>query len=97
MTKIAIVAKLRTRPGQAEAFEKQTVAMCQTVSEQEPGNIFYHLCRTDDPDEFVAFELYEDQAAVEAHRASDHVAQSMKTVPDMIEPDIRVDILEQVY
>jgi quinol monooxygenase YgiN len=94
---IGIVAKLRVKPDRAEEFAAQTVALTKVVAAKEPGCVFYDLYRTDDPAAFVALELYETQADVDAHGASDHVAETMKTVPDMLDGDMDVDILKQVY
>ena len=85
---IGIIAKLRTKEGQADAFATQSAQMAKTVAAKEPENIFYNCYRDqNDPNLFVALELYENPAAMEAHGASDHVAESMKTVPDMLDGD----------
>ena len=95
---IGIIARLRSKPGQADAFAAQTSDMAKTVAAQEPDNIFYNAYRAgDDANQFVALELYENQAAVDAHGASAHVAKSMETVPDMLEGDMDVDIVTLVY
>ncbi len=95
---IGIIARLRTKPGQADAFAAQTSTMAKTVAAVEPDNIFYNVYRAaDDENQFIALELYENQAAVDAHGASDHVAASMETVPDMLEGDMDVDIVTLVY
>jgi len=94
---IGIVARLQVKPDRAEEFAAQTVALTKVVAANEPGCVFYDLYRTDDPAAFVALELYENQADLDAHRASAHVAEAMKTVPDMLDGDIEADILEQVY
>lgn len=45
----------------------------------EPGCRAYELSRSkDDPRAFVFFEQYDDDAALEAHRASDHFARHGK-------------------
>ncbi len=95
---IGIIARLRTKPGQADAFAAQTSAMAKTVAAAEPDNIFYNAYRAAaDENQFVALELYENQAAVDGHGASAHVAKSMETVPGMLEGDMDVDIVTLVY
>ena len=43
------------------------------ASVKEPGVVRFEVGRsTDDPNVFVLWEVYRDQAAVDAHRASDH-------------------------
>jgi quinol monooxygenase YgiN len=95
---IGIIAKLRTKDGQAEAFAAQSAEMAMKVVAAEPENVFYNTYRDqNDPNVFVALELYENMGAVEAHRASAHVAKSMKTVPDMLEGGIDAYVVEMVY
>ncbi len=94
---IAIIAKIRVKPGQGPAFEKQVLGMTAKVESFEAGNFFYRGFRTDDPNEYIALEAYHDQAAIDAHRASDHVAEAMLTLPDLLDGDLDVEILEQVY
>jgi quinol monooxygenase YgiN len=95
---IGIIAKLRTKQGQAEAFAAQTSDMAKSVAAGEPDNVFYNAYRdANDPNRFVALELYENQAAVDGHRASAHVAKSMDTVPDMLEGAFDVDTVTLVY
>jgi quinol monooxygenase YgiN len=95
---IGIIARLRTKPGQADAFAAQTSEMAKTVAAAEPESVFYNAYRAaDDENLFVALELYETPEAVDAHGASAHVAKSMETVPDMLEGDMDVDIVTLVY
>ena len=95
---IGIIAKLRTKDGQADAFAAQTSAMAKTVAAAEPENVFYNVYRpTDDANLFIALELYENPAAMEAHGETAHVAKSMETVPGMLEGDMDVDIVTLVY
>jgi len=45
----------------------------KAASEREPGNLGYEVFRaTDDPRRFFLYETYRDEAALEAHRNSDH-------------------------
>jgi len=94
---IGIIAKLKLKPGQGPAFEHHMARMTHRVESNEPGNLFYRGYRTDDPDGFVALEVYQDQAAVEAHRDSAHVAAAMPVVGPMLDGDLEVEMLEQVW
>ncbi|MFB8830387.1 putative quinol monooxygenase [Azotobacter sp. CWF10] len=51
----------------------QALRLMVVQSRAEPGNLRYDLfIRTDEPAVFDLFELYSDEAAVEAHRQSPH-------------------------
>jgi len=55
---IGIIAKLRTKDGQAEAFAAQSAEMAMKVVAAEPENVFYNTYRDqNDPNVFVALEL----------------------------------------
>ena len=69
---IGIVATIKTKPGQGAAFEQVATALAREVNAHEPGCLLYFLYRADDPDTYVFMERYEDEAAVEAHRAAPH-------------------------
>lgn len=94
---IGIIAKLRVKDGQGPAFAEHMAGMTHKVETNEPGNLFYRGYRTGDPNLFVALEVYQDEAAVEAHRTSDHVAAAMGNVGPMLDGDLEVDMLEQVW
>jgi len=55
---------------------KRLIAQLEEHTRQEPGCLQYigHQS-TDDPCRFVFYELYRDQAALDAHRATPHYAQ----------------------
>ncbi len=69
---ISIVATLNIKDGQSAEFEALAKELAAAVNENEDGCEYYALHRTEDPHQYVFIERYRDEAAVEAHRASDH-------------------------
>lgn len=55
---------------------------------QEPGNLrFDVLQQIDDPDRFILYEVYRDEAGMKAHKETPHYARWAETVaPWMAEP-----------
>ena len=94
---IGVIARLKLKPGQGPAFEEHMARMSRTVEEAESGNHFYRGYRTDEPEVFVALEAYEDRAALEAHGKSAHVAAALPKVGAMLDGDVEVEVLEQVW
>ena len=92
---IAVIAKVRARDG--KAFEEMVTAVAANVEAVEPGNVFYRAYRTADPRTFVAVEVYEDQAAHEAHMNSEHRAKAAAKVVELLDGGIEADRLEQVW
>ena len=72
MSAIGIIATLRVQPGKEEAFEGVFAELAAAVNADEPGNSYYKLFRTEEAGVYKVLECYDDEAAVEAHRASEH-------------------------
>jgi quinol monooxygenase YgiN len=72
MSAIGVIATLRVQPGKEAEFEAVFAELAPAVAANEPGNSYYRLFRTDDAGVYKVMECYDDAAAVEAHRASDH-------------------------
>lgn len=72
MSAIGIIATLRVQPGKEEAFEGVFAELAAAVRADEPGNSYYRLFKTGETGIYKVLECYDDEAAVEAHRASEH-------------------------
>ena len=69
---IKIVAFVSVKPGSEDAFTA-AAKTCVAASRAESGVFHYDLWREQQGEKrFVFNELYADQAAVDAHMASDH-------------------------
>ncbi|SFT39990.1 putative quinol monooxygenase [Pseudomonas marincola] len=69
---VAIFATVTVKPEHRENMEKALQLMV-SHSRAEAGNQRYDLfVRADDANVFDIFEIYDDMAAVEAHRESEH-------------------------
>ena len=72
MSGIGIIATLRVQPGKEAEFEGVFADLAAAVAANEPGNSYYKLFRTEEAGVYKVLECYDDEAAVEAHRASEH-------------------------
>lgn len=72
---IALLAKLDVAAGKEEEFEAAMLALVADVRANEPGNQLYTLVKGDDG--YAVMELYDDDAALAAHTASDHFKAAM--------------------
>jgi quinol monooxygenase YgiN len=71
---ITVIAKLKVQPGKEAEFEAAAKQMVATVKESEPGTLSYVLHKNPkDATEFVYYEVYQDQAALDAHGKTDHM------------------------
>jgi quinol monooxygenase YgiN len=81
---IVLVARYRARAGQGDAVEALLREMAPLVREREPGCALYQANRSpEDPDRFLLYEQYVDQAALRAHRETPHFKELIegKVVP----------------
>ncbi len=69
---LAIVVNFVIQPGK-EADAIAALEANAAGSRQEPGCLKWEWCRhVEEPERFAIYELYRDQAAIDAHRAAPH-------------------------
>lgn len=79
------VAIFVAKPGHEAEVERLLQALVKP-SRAEVGAVYYNLHKDrENPRRFVFTEEWENQAALDAHVASKHVADVFKTLPDMLE------------
>src|SRR5712692_11696886 len=70
-----IIAKIRAAKGKGDALAALLNEQVAKRKETEPGCLVYRPHRsTKDPDVFVFYEQYKDDAAFDAHRKAPHLA-----------------------
>ena len=69
---LGVVATIKVKPGMEQQFEAVAKELVAKVNANEPGCRLYALHRAEAPQTYVFRERYTDQAAVEAHRATDY-------------------------
>src|SRR6185369_1840136 len=72
---LTVVAKIRAAKGKGDALAALLKEQVAAVMKAEPGCIVYRPHRsTKDPDLFIFYEQYKDDAAFDAHRKAPHLA-----------------------
>jgi quinol monooxygenase YgiN len=72
---LTVVAKIRAVKGKGDALATLLKEQVAAVRAAEPGCLVYRPHRsTKDPDVFVFYEQYKDDAAFDAHRKAPHLA-----------------------
>lgn len=80
---VTVVARIRAAKGKGDALAALLTEQCGIVRGSEPGCLAYRLHRAaDDPDLFLFYETYADDAALDAHRKSPHLAVYRKRRED---------------
>ena len=71
---LTVVATLRAAKGKGDALAALLREQAEVVLEAEPGCLVYRPHRsTNDPELFLFYEMYADDAAFEAHRTAPHL------------------------
>lgn len=94
---IGVVAVIRAREGREQEFEQTFAEMTAKVKAAEPGNKMYQLTRSrTEPRTYKVLEMYDDQAALEAHGSSDHYKEGGRKLRDLVEGRPEVELLDAV-
>jgi quinol monooxygenase YgiN len=82
---VKVIAILVARPGKGGELRSLLDGMVDP-SRKEPGNLRYDLWQDQaDPNRFVLDELYADEDAVAAHRATPHFQAYLSFINDLAE------------
>jgi quinol monooxygenase YgiN len=93
---IAVFASFYPKPGYEKEAEAELRGMVGPTR-QEPGNRRYDLYRIGDSSmSFHLFEVYTDQSALEAHRATEHYKSYRAKIPEYLAEPIGVKVLSNV-
>jgi quinol monooxygenase YgiN len=72
---LTVVAKIRAAKGKGDALAALLKEQVGVVTKAEPGCLIYRPHRSSkDPDLFIFYEQYKDEAAFDVHRKAPHLA-----------------------
>ena len=92
---IGIIAELKAKAGESAALLAVMAEAAALVTEHEPGCLFYEVCRSrTDPDIFKLFEIYTDQAALDAHRTMPYFATIGAKLGSLLAAPPQVEVLD---
>lgn len=82
----ALIVEFRIKPAHAGDFERAIVENARLSRETEPGCRQFDVCRDPaDASRCLLYELYEDEAAVQAHLKSAHFLQMNESTASWVE------------
>ena len=72
---VTVIARIRAAKGKGDALAALLAEQVRAVLDAEPGCLVYRAHRaTHDPELFLFYEMYTDDAAFDAHRKAPHLA-----------------------
>ncbi|MGD0076288.1 MAG: putative quinol monooxygenase [Candidatus Binataceae bacterium] len=93
---ITIVARLTAKQGSEQQLEAALRAMIPKVRE-ESGATAYILHRSvKNPALFVFYEVYKDEAALDHHTKTPHMAELQSKLPALLDGRPTIDILTEL-
>jgi quinol monooxygenase YgiN len=96
MTAISVVATFIPKENHESAVDAILRGMVKPTRE-EPGCLRYELYGATGPEpQFVLIEAYADQAALEAHRATEHYKSYRSRIVDALREPIKVAVLNAI-
>ena len=85
MTRLAIIATIDVVPGRRDQFLPLLLAHRARCLKDEPGTLqFEVLVPRDHDSKLLSYEVYQDDAAFEAHRAGPSIAQWREESAEMV-------------
>lgn len=93
---LTIVGRLRAKPGRGAEL-KQALMPVVAASRQEPGCVNYDLhVDAADPDSFVLYENWTDQAALDRHFKQPHSTALAARLPELLASPLTMERLTEV-
>ena len=87
---ISIFVTVKIKPGYRDQFIEASYGDAQGSVRDEPGCFRFDILEdAHDPNTFHLYEVYEDEAALEAHRQAPHYKKWRSTVEDWFDGDIQ--------
>ena len=94
---IAVIAILRAKPDKAAEFERLFTELAAQVRANESGNLTYQLSRSrTEPNTYKVLEIYRDEEALAAHRASAHFRAAAPGLGGVLDGRPEVELLDAV-
>jgi quinol monooxygenase YgiN len=94
---ITLIAKLKSKAGSEAQVEAAFRDMIPKVRANEPGTMAYVLHKgTQDPTTFVFYEVYQDQAALDAHGKTPHMAEMGGRLRGLLDGRPQIDVLTEL-
>lgn len=91
---ISLTVTLQVKHGHLDAFLAAITENADRSFHDEPGCLFFDVSQAvDDDHRFVFYELYADEAALDAHRTAPHFATWRTAAGEHVEPGSQVNVI----
>ena len=83
---LVLMVNVKVKRGKRETFIEVVREDAESTMANEEGNFQFSVVQdSEDPDRFFLFEVYRDEAALEAHRSMPHFLRYREAAADLYE------------
>ena len=95
---IALIVTIQIQPEHREAFMESMLDDARGSNNDEPGCLRFDVLQdSEDPNRVYLYEIYRDEAALEAHRQAPHFVKWRETVKDWFAAETIRHLATPVY
>ena len=95
---IGLIVTFKIKPEHKDAFMASLEGDARGSNNDEPGCLQFDVLQdNEDPNRVHLYEIYRDEAAVEAHRAAPHYTKWRAEVADWFDGEIERSVATPVY
>lgn len=89
---LVVTVHFQAKADQVNAFREAILFQARSSRENEAGCLQFDVVQSpEDQAQFFVYEIYEDEAAFEIHKNSEHSARTREAVADLLEErDLRI-------
>jgi len=83
---LVVTVNFKAKPGKVNQFREAILYQAKSSRENEEGCQQFDVVQSqEDPARFFVYEIYNDEAAFEVHKASPHSARTKDSVADLLD------------
>ncbi len=95
---IGLIVTFKIKPEHKDSFMASLEGDARGSNNDEPGCLQFDVLQdNEDPNRVHLYEIYQDEAAVEAHRAAPHYLKWREEVADWFDGEIERSVATPVY
>ena len=95
---IALMVTINIKPGHKEAFMASMLDDARGSNNDEPGCLRFDVLQdNDNPNRIHLYEVYQDEAALDAHRQAPHFTKWRETVADWFDGEVGRRVCTPVF
>ena len=95
---IVLIVTIQMKPEHREAFLESMIADARGSANDEPGCLRFDVLQdNEDTNRIHLYEVYQDEAALEAHRQAPHYIKWRNTVKDWFAGELDLRVATPIY